>query len=216
MSTQMTYREHARAVTALALPLAGSQLAAFAVHMTDVIMMGWYGLDELAALVLGSGYWFIIFILLAGFGFAVMPLVSKAAGEGDTTMVRRSTRMAIWLSVMAAVVVYPLFAFSGRVLVALGQQPEIAALARPYLAVTGIEMLPALIVSVFRSYFSALERTRIVLIGTVAAVGVNFVLNYAFIFGNFGAPEMGIVGAGLASVLTNLILVGFSPFMWRV
>ncbi|WP_417248073.1 MATE family efflux transporter [Celeribacter sp.] len=209
----MTYSEHVRAVTALALPLAASQLASFAVHMTDVIMMGWYGLDELAALVLGSGFWFITFIFLAGFAFAVMPLVAKAAGEGDTTMVRRSTRMAIWLSIIAAVVVYPLFGFSGRVLVALGQKEELAALARPYLAVTGIEMLPALVVAVFRSYFSALERTRVVLVGTILAVALNFFLNYVFIFGNFGAPELGIVGAGIASLLVNIALVaGFAVY----
>ncbi|MEN8836757.1 MAG: MATE family efflux transporter, partial [Celeribacter marinus] len=152
MHDQKTYSTHARAVIALALPLAGSQLAQFALHMTDVIMMGWFGLNELAALVLASGYWFITFILLAGFAFAVMPLVANAAGAGDTTVVRRSTRMAMWLSVLAAVAIYPLFGFSERVLIALRQEPEIAALAQPYLIVAGIEMLPALIAMVLRSY----------------------------------------------------------------
>jgi MATE family multidrug resistance protein len=206
---QRSYGTHLRTVLALGLPLAGSQLAQFAVHMTDVIMMGWYGLDELAALVLASGYWFVTFILLGGFAFAVMPIVAKALGSQNTTLVRRATRMAMWLSVIFAVLVYPIFLFSEAALIALGQEPHIAALAQPYLMITGFEMAPALIVQVFRSYFSALERTRVVLMAVVAAVVVNFGLNYLFIFGNFGFPEMGMLGAGLASfIVSTLMMIG--------
>ncbi|MCA0045145.1 MATE family efflux transporter [Celeribacter litoreus] len=207
MTMERTYFEHAKKVLILGLPLAGSQIAQFAVHMTDVIMMGWYGLDELAALVLASGFWFILFILLAGFAFAVMPLVATAAGRGDSTMVRRATRMAIWISILAAIVIYPIFGFSDDILVALGQQPHIAAQARPYLAVAGIEMVPALIVAVFRSYFSALERTRVVLIAVIGAVILNAGLNYIFIFGNFGAPELGVLGSAIASLIVNFVML---------
>lgn len=208
MTIERTYREHAKRLLVLGLPLAGSQIAQFAVHMTDVIMMGWYGLDELAALVLASGFWFILFILLAGFAFAVMPLVATASGQGDSTTVRRATRMAIWLSVMAAVVIYPIFGFSDVILMALGQQPHIAAEARPYLAVAGIEMIPALIAAVFRSYFSALERTRVVLFAVIGAVILNAGLNYIFIFGNFGAPELGVLGSAIASLIVSFVMMG--------
>ena len=201
--TDNSYKAHARAVMALALPLAGTQLAQFALHMTDVLMMGWYGLDELAALVLASGYWFIIFILVAGFAFAVMPLVTTAAAEGDHTMVRRATRMGVWLSLLAAVAVYPLMAFSSDLLVAMGQKPEISDLAEEYLAITGLEMAPALVVAVFRSYYAALERTRVILIVILVAVLANAVLDYALIFGNLGAPEMGVTGSAVASLLVT-------------
>ncbi len=207
--SQRSYGTHVRAVLTLGLPLAGSQLAQFAVHMTDVIMMGWYGLDELAALVLASGYWFVTFILLGGFAFAVMPIVANALGAQNTTLVRRSTRMAMWISVIVAVLVYPIFLFSEAALIALGQEPHIATLAQPYLMITGFEMIPALIVQVFRSYFSALERTRVVLLAVLGAVVVNAGLNYLFIFGNFGMPEMGIAGAALASlIVSTLMMIG--------
>ncbi|PZX15505.1 MATE family multidrug resistance protein [Celeribacter halophilus] len=203
MTMERTYFEHAKKTLALGLPLAGSQIAQFAVHMTDVVMMGWYGLDELAALVLASGFWFILFILLAGFAFAVVPLVATAAGQGDTTTVRRATRMAIWLSVLSAIAIYPIFGFSDDILVLLGQEPHIAAQARPYLAVAGFEMVPALIVAVFRSYFSALERTRVVLFVVIGAVILNSGLNYILIFGNFGAPELGVLGSAIASLIVS-------------
>lgn len=207
MMMERTYFEHARKILALGLPLAGSQLAQFAVHMTDVIMMGWYGLDELAALVLASGFWFVLFILLAGFAFAVVPLVATADGKGDSTTVRRATRMAVWLSVMAAALIYPVFHYSDGILLALGQKPHISAQARPYLMVAGIEMVPALIVAVFRSYFSALERTRVVLFVVIGAVALNAGLNYMFIFGHLGAPELGVLGSAIASLITSTAMM---------
>ncbi|AJE48264.1 MATE family efflux transporter [Celeribacter indicus] len=207
MTPQLSYSAHARRLLALGIPLAGSQLAQFSVHMTDVVMMGWYGLDELAALVLGSGFWFILFIFLAGFGFAVMPLVATASGQGDATTVRRATRMAIWLSLLAAILIYPVFLFSDRVLLALGQKPEIAALARPYLAIAGVEMIPALMVAVLRSYFSALERTRIILIVVLGAVVLNAALNWVLIFGNLGMPALGVSGSAIASLIVNIAMV---------
>lgn len=198
---------HARAALVLGLPLAASQLAQFAVHMTDTIMIGWYGVDALAALVLASGYWFIIFIMLAGFGFAVMPIVASAAGAGDNTQVRRSTRMAAWHSIIFGIAVFPAFIFGPQILQLLGQEQALTDLARPYLILVGIEMLPALMVSVMRSYFSALERTRVVLAATLSAVVLNAALNWLLIFGHFGLPELGIAGAGLASVLVNVIVM---------
>ncbi|SFI51611.1 MATE family efflux transporter [Celeribacter neptunius] len=207
MIMERTYLEHAKKILVLGLPLAGSQIAQFSVHMTDVIMMGWYGLDELAALVLASGFWFVLFILMAGFAFAVVPLVATAAGKGDSTTIRRATRMAIWLSLLAAVLIYPIFGYSDDILMALGQQPHIAAQARPYLAVAGFEMAPALIVAVFRSYFSALERTRVVLFVVIGAVMLNAGLNYMFIFGNLGAPELGVLGSAIASLIVHTVMM---------
>ncbi|SEK66968.1 MATE family efflux transporter [Pacificibacter marinus] len=208
-----SFSEHARMVLTLGLPLAASQLAQFALHMTDVVMMGWYGLDELAALVLATGFWFIIFIFIAGFAFSVMPLVAKASGEGDITLVRRATRMAMWLSILAAILVYPIFLFSAAAFEAMGQDAHIAKLAQPYLIIAGIEMVPALIALVFRSYFSALERTRAVLIAAILATVVNAGLNYVLIFGNFGAPELGIAGAAVASlIVSTLTMIGLAVY----
>lgn len=198
-----SYSTHLRSVMTLGLPLVGSQVAQFALHMTDTIMVGWYGLEELAALILASGYWFILFIFMAGAAFALMPIVAKAEGQGDRTTIRRATRMAIWVSVFASVLFYPVFLWSDDILVLLGQEAEIAALAKPYMLLIGIETLPALIIAVMRSYFSALERTGVVLLITLAAVVINIPLNWLFIYGNLGLPEMGVLGAGLSSMIVS-------------
>jgi MATE family multidrug resistance protein len=199
----LTTAGHARATLALGLPLVGSHLAQMALHVTDTVMMGWYGVTELAAVVLGSSSFFIIFILGAGFSQAVMPMVAAALGRGDEAQVRRDTRMGMWLSVGFGVLCYPLFWWSEPIFLMLGQQPDVARLAAAFMAIAGLGMIPALLVRVMSSYLAALERTPVLLWVTLAAVVVNGCLAWALIFGNWGAPELGVRGAALASVGTQ-------------
>jgi multidrug resistance protein, MATE family len=197
--------DHARALLALGLPLIGSHLAQMALHVTDTVMLGWYGVVELASVVLGASAFFIVFILGSGFGQAVMPMVAQALGRGDEVQVRRDTRMGLWLSIGFGAACYPVFWWSESILLALGQQPDVSALAQDYLRIAGLGMMPALLVMALKSYLAALERTQVVLWITVTAVVLNAGINYALIFGNWGAPEMGVRGAAIASVLTQAV-----------
>jgi len=196
--------DHARAILVLGLPLIGSHVAQFALHVTDTIMLGWYGVLPLAAGVLGASSFFVIFILGSGFAKAVMPMVASAHTQGDEVQVRRVTRMGLWLSILFGVLCYPVFWWSEAVLLALGQKPEVAALGQDYLRIAGAGMIPALLVMVLKSYLSALGRTQVVLWVTVAALPVNAGLNWALIFGNWGAPEWGVAGAAIATVAVQV------------
>ena len=203
MKTSLSKPQHARALLTLGLPLVGSHLAQMMLHVTDTVMLGWYGVLELASVVLGASTFFIIFILGSGFGQAVMPMVAQALGRGDEVQVRRDTRMGLWLSIGFGVVCYPVFWWSESLLLGLGQQPDVSAMAQAYLRIAGLGMIPALLVMALKSYLAALEKTQVVLWITVAAVVLNAGVNYALIFGNWGAPELGVRGAAIASVFTQ-------------
>ncbi|WP_050522574.1 MATE family efflux transporter [Pseudorhodobacter wandonensis] len=203
--SRLSKTDHARALLALGLPLIGSHLAQMALHVTDTVMLGWYGVVELASVVLGASAFFIVFILGSGFGQAVMPMVAQALGRGDEVQVRRDTRMGLWLSIGFGAACYPVFWRSESILLALGQQPDVSALAQDYLRIAGLGMMPALLVMALKSYLAALERTQVVLWITMTAVVLNAGINYALIFGNWGAPEMGVRGAAIASVLTQVV-----------
>jgi MATE family multidrug resistance protein len=205
----MSYPQHVRAITILGLPLIGGHLAQFAIGMIDTVMLGWYGIDALAAITLASSYFFTLFIMGAGFAFAVMPMVASFNAEGDEVSLRRATRMGMWLSIIFAVLVTPLLWWSSATLQALGQDEQISDAAQHYLRVAGWAMFPALLAVVIKSYLAALERTQIVLWISLAAAVVNGLANYALIFGHWGAPELGLQGAALASLLTQfLALIG--------
>ena len=208
-TSRMSKRGHIRAITLLGLPLIGGHLAQMAIGVTDTVMLGWYSVEALAAITLAHTYFFVFFIFGSGFAMAVMPMVATYLSEDDERSVRRCTRMALWLSLGFGVAVLPLMIWSEPVLLALGQTPQMAALGQEYLAVAGFGIVPALLVMTLKSYLAALERTQVVFWITILAAGVNVLANYALIFGNWGAPELGLVGAAIASVTTQMAsLVG--------
>lgn len=205
MNPILSSSSHVRALLVLGLPLVGSHLAQMLLHVADTVILGWYGVTELAAVVLGGSCFFVTFILGSGFAQAVMPMVAQAVGRGEEAEVRRAARMGLWLSILFGLVSYPLFWWSEPLLLAVGQRPEVAELCRDFLRIAGLGMIPALIVMTLKSYLAALERTQVVLWVTVAAVFVNAALCFALVFGRWGAPEMGVRGAGLASMLVQAL-----------
>jgi len=204
MTRPVTYRQHASAILGLGLPLIGSHVAQFAITLTDALMLGWYSVEALAAEVLGGTLFFVLFIMGSGFAWAVMPMVASARAAGNETQIRRVTRMGAWASILFGIATLPLMLLARPIFEALGQDPDIAVLAGQYLSIMGWGILPALLVMVLKSYLAALERTQIVLWITLAAVGLNVVINYALIFGNWGFPELGVRGAAIASLMVNI------------
>lgn len=205
MSVAMSFPGHFRAILVLGLPLIGGHLAQFAIGLVDTVMLGWYGVSELAAVTLAATFFFVLFILGSGFAMAVMPMVAAAEASQDETSVRRATRMGLWLSIAFALLALPLMIWSRPILLVLGQEPEVARLASEYLFVAGWGLFPALLVMTLKSYLAALERTQVVFWITVAAACTNGVADYMLIFGHWGMPELGIFGAAIASLVTQMV-----------
>jgi len=201
--TSARYAPHLRATLALGLPLVGSHLARMAIHVADTVMVGWYGVTELAALVIAVSFFNILFFLGMGFGIGVMGVIAAAIARGDEVEVRRAARMALWLSILYAVLVLPAMWHSGPILRAIGQEPEVARLAQDYLRIEGFGLVAVLCQLTLNSYLAAMERTQVVLWITVAGLPLVVALNWVLVFGNLGAPELGVRGAAVAAVIVQ-------------
>ncbi|RFU12392.1 MATE family efflux transporter [Rhodobacteraceae bacterium W635] len=201
------FRHNLRAIFLMGLPLAGSHLAQMSIGITDTVMLGWYGVGELAAQSLASSFFFVIYLLGSGFGIAVMPMVAAAISNGDRRQVRRVTRMGLWISAFAGLLAMPLFWFSGPIFLALGQTEAIAGLMQQYLRTAGWSLPFFLVAVVFKSYLAALGHTQITMWATLAGTVINVLLNWVLIFGHLGAPELGILGAAIASLGTNALIM---------
>ena len=199
---------HFRATLALGLPLIGTQMAQMGIGFVDTVMLGWLGAETLAASVLATTMFFLVLVVGFGLANAVMPLAAQAAGEDDARSLRRSVRMGFWVVWIYGALMMPILWNAEVMLLAIGQKPELASMAQDYIRVVQWSIFPVLTISVLRSYLSALERMQIVLWITLIGVAVNAFLNYAFIFGNFGAPRMELAGAAVASVGTNVVMAG--------
>jgi MATE family multidrug resistance protein len=214
----MTYPGHARAITVMGLPLVGGHLGQIAIGVSDTVMAGWYSVEALAAVTLASTYFFVLLIFGSGFAWGVMPLVAAFDAEGDEVGLRRATRMGMWLSMGFAVLALPLMIWSRPIMALMGQDQALADMVDGYLFIAAWGIFPALMVMVLKSYLAALERTQVVLWITLLAGVANVLANYAFIFGNWGAPELGVRGAAIASVTSHSVslVAVVSSVLWKM
>ena len=208
---------HFRATLSLGLPLIGTQMAQMGTNFIDTVMLGWLGAETLAASVLATTMFFIVLVVGFGLANAVIPLAAQAAGEDDLTSLRRSVRMGLWVVVIYGILMMPILWQTEAMLLAIGQDPDLSSKAQEYVRVVQWSIFPVLIVSVLRSYLSALERMQIVLWITLTGVGINAFLNYMFIFGNFGAPRLELAGAAIATLITNILtMTALVIYCWRL
>lgn len=213
----LPWRTHLRATLSLGLPLVGAQVAQVGIGVTDALMIGWLGAEELAAATLATTIFFNVLIFGSGFAFALVPMAAQARARGDDRGVRRSTRMGFWIvAAYAGLMMFPLWHLE-PFLVALGQDPDLSAMAAAYSRIMQWSLFTALFVMAMRSFLSALERTRIVLVATVAALVLNAFVNWLLIFGNLGFPRLELEGAAIASLISSAaslaILVAYAQIV---
>lgn len=202
------WREESRATLALAWPLILTNVAQALIHATDVVLLGWAGPRTLAAGTLGINLYFAFLIFGMGLVTAAAPIVARELGARRHSVrdVRRTVRQTMWSAAMLAVPVWLILWHSAPLLVALGQDPALAGDAQGFVRALQWGLLPCLLYLVLRSFISALERPLASLLVGIVAVIFNAIVNYGLIFGAFGLPELGLVGAGIGSSLANLLM----------
>lgn len=202
-------RSEFRATLRLAVPLAAANLLQMLVYAIDVIFVARLGQQALAASSLGVTIFGLMMWCFSGLTGACAPLIAAELGRRKHAVreVRRSVRMALWLSVLCGLVGMAIAANGEAILRATGQDPVISARAGEFLGVLLWAMIPLIWANVLRTFVSALGRPIFATLITFFAILVNALGNYAFVFGHFGAPEMGLTGSALASVLTGWITV---------
>jgi MATE family multidrug resistance protein len=199
------WKSHFVETLALGLPLIGAQLAQNAIHVTDIVIIGRIGTNELAAMVLAAQFYFTIFIFGSGFAAAVVPLAAQAFARGDIQQVRRAVRMGLWVIIAFSAITMPLIYMGEQVLLALGQDPHVSELAASYVHIAGWSMFPALGFMVLRSFLSAVGRAGFVLYVTLIILVVNAAFAYALVLGHFGMPALGLRGAAMVALGVNIL-----------
>lgn len=205
-----TWGQETRATLALAGPLAAANLLQMLTYAIDVIFIARLGDEPLAASALAVALFGLVLWAMTSLVGAVAPLIAEAIGSRSPSFrpVRRATRMALWLAVISGVIGMGLCLLLEPIMLATGQQPRIIALANQYNLVIIWSLIPMLLAAVLRYYVSSLGRPIFATAITGLGIFVNAAANYAFIFGNFGAPALGLTGAAVATIITSLFVLG--------
>ncbi len=210
----------ARALTMLAGPLILTQLAQMAILTTDVILLGRLSKTALAAAAIGNTVFYFGWLMGSGPAAAVSPMVAHILGEraGNKAGVRASMRMGLWSVALISTPMMVVLWFAGPILLTLHQEPALARGAGAFVGALSFGLPFSLGYMVLRNFTTALGHPKAGLFVMAATIAFNALAGYTLIFGHYGAPRLGLTGAGLAtgcsevfSFLAMLAVIQLTP-----
>ncbi len=158
---------------------------------------------DLAGVAIGSSLWTPVYTGLAGILTAVTPMVAQLMGAKRQKDVPYTVIQSIYVAgIISIAVIVSGYLLIDPVLENLDLEQKVAVIAKQYLISIGLGILPLFVYNVMRCFIDSLGKTRVTMLVTLCSLPINFVLNYLFIFGNFGFPKLGGAGAGMASAIT--------------
>ncbi len=202
-----TYKDEARALVRLAGPLIVANLVQMAIYTTDVIFIARLGPEPLAAATVAVNLLSVVMYMITGLGIAASPMIAAELGRKRHSVreVRRTVRMALWVVTILTVPSIILLSQGEALLLIFGQEPKIAAKGAEYLFWVQWALWPAMLFGVLRTFVAALDRAHYVLWVTILMLLANVLGNYVLIFGHYGFPALGLKGAAIASVGSNVL-----------
>lgn len=177
------------------------------VAFADNIMVGQLGTAELAAVSLGNSFVFVAMSLGIGFSTAITPLVAEADGAGNKAAGKSALKHGIVLCTLIGLALFGLIQLSKPILQYMQQPPEVVELSLPYLDLVAFSLVPLVMFQAFKQFSEGLSQTKYPMYATIVANVVNIILNYLLIFGSFGFPKLGIVGAALGTLISRVIML---------
>lgn len=186
-------------------PILVAQLAQMANGLIDTVMAGHYGAQDLAAVGIGSSIWMPVLLFFVGVLSALQPTISGFVGGGHQERVMPVAWQGLYIAAVSAVVMITLLLSVGPLLTLFQLDAPTAAITQGYLTAFVWGVPPLLLITALRGLTDGLGHTRVIMLVSLLAALVNLPLNYIFIYGKFGVPEMGGVGCGWATAICNAV-----------
>ncbi|MEX0360362.1 MAG: MATE family efflux transporter [Allomuricauda sp.] len=199
----------------LAYPVILGMLGHTFVAFADNIMVGQLGTAELAAVSLGNSFVFIAMSLGIGFSTAITPLVAEADGAGDKAAGKSALKHGLVLCTLLGISLFGIILLCKPFLHYMKQPEEVVELAIPYLELVAFSLVPLIMFQAFKQFSEGLSQTKYPMYATVLANVINILINYLLIFGSFGFPKLGIVGAAIGTLASRFIMVGYIWFLLK-
>ena len=191
----------------LAAPVIMGMLGHTFVGFVDNIMVGQLGSAALAAVSLGNSFFFVAMSLGIGFSTAITPLVAEADSENNFKKGKSAFKHGLFLCTLLSLLLYAMILLAKPLMKLMDQPEEVVVLAMPYLNIIAISLIPLIIFQGFKQFSDGLSLTKHAMYATLFANILNVGFNYLLIFGKFGFPEMGIVGAGIGTLISRVAMI---------
>lgn len=211
MHHAQTLKEKSILFLTILWPILVTQLGLYAMKFFDTMMSGRAGTDDLAGVAIGASLWMPIFTGINGILMAVSPIVAQLIGAGKRHKIAESVTQALYLSALLALAVVAAGSMLLEPILSLmGLDAAVHYITKHYLIGLSFGIVPLFASNVLRYFFDAQGHTRIMMLIMLFAVPFNITLNYMLIFGKFGFPRLGGIGAGYATAATYWLMLFIS------
>lgn len=205
-----------RALLALAIPVALSEIGWMTMGIVDLIMVGKLGPAAIGAVGLGNAIYYAPSLFGIGLLLGLDTLVSRSWGARDFDDCHRSLAQAIYIALAFTPVLMLFIVFARPLFTGRGVDPVVGVLTRSYAGILNLGTLPLLIYGGFRRYLQGVARVRPVTFALISANLVNFVGNWIFIYGKLGMPAMGVRGSAISTVAARIYMAAVLVyFAWQ-
>ena len=191
----------------LSAPVIMGMLGHTFVGLVDNIMVGQLGSAELAAVSLGNSFFFVAMSLGIGFSTAITPLVAEADSENNFKKGKSAFKHGLFLCIVLSLLLFGMILLAKPLMYLMEQPEEVVLLTMPYLDIIAISLIPLIIFQGFKQFSDGLSLTKHAMYATIVGNLINVGLNYVLIFGKLGFPKMGIVGAGVGTLVSRLAMI---------
>ena len=206
----------ARATLALALPMIAGQLGQMLLQLTDSLLAGRLGVVSLAAASFAVSLTSVCYVVGVGVLTAIAVIAGRAHGAADRAASGETLRHGLWVALGCGLVAGLTLEIAAEHLERFGQTPEVQAAARGFLRALGWSMLPAMLWQALKQWCEAVGAPTAPMWTTFVGVPLNLVLSWGLMFGRAGLPEIGLAGAGVATLtVRSLMAVVLALYVFR-
>jgi putative MATE family efflux protein len=190
----------------IAFPIAAQEFVIMALNMVDIIMIGQKGEVAVASVALANQITFILLILLFGIGSSASVFTAQYWGKKDTTSIHKILGISLLIAIVSSALFFILsHRYPEQILGLYTIDRQVIALGSQYLKIACFGFIPVAITSTFSASLRSTQNVRLPMVTSILALSLKTLLNYGLIFGHFGLPELGVLGAAVATIVSRLV-----------
>jgi len=211
----LTFKQHLKATGILSIPIIISQVGHIVTSMADNIFLGFMGIEQQAAGILSGNVFTLLLVFCIGMSQGLTPLVAGAHVNNQLQQKASLFKNSMLLNFMVSVVLFGLASIFAANLSLLSQPEDVALLARPFIEVISFSLVPVTLFFTMKQYTEGLTNTRASMYISIIGNVINVILNYSLIYGKFGLPCLGYMGAAWATFWARVFMaVAFAGYIF--
>lgn len=203
----MISHNHYKALFKLGLPIVIGQLGMIVLSFADTLMIGHHSTEDLAGASFVNNMFNLAIIFATGFSYGLTPIVGSLFGKGEQKAVGRTLKNALFVNGLIGILLTLVMGILYLNIHRLGQPEELLPLMRPYYIVLLISLIFVMLFNAFKQFADGITDTQTPMWLLIGGNVLNIFGNWVLIYGYFGFPEMGLLGAGIATLASRILML---------